>query len=139
MENNQKKTKKEQKNSDDTKKTDCTVSNVLDFAGKRWTLLILLEIYKREHGKARYSDIKKSIPDITPKILSLRLKELEETGLLKKTIDSSSFPIKCEYSLTESGQDFVKIIKQMKSWGLTWLPKRKVCSEENCKNCAFNR
>ena len=117
---------------------ECTVSSVLDFTAKKWTLLILLEVYKRQPKKVRYSEIKRSIKDITPKLLSVRLKELEKEELLIKTVDSKTFPIKSEYELSNSGKEFVKIIQEMKKWGLKWLPKKKVCDSVNCKDCAFN-
>jgi len=55
---------------------DCTIYKTASFVGKRWTLLILLELYKGQSRLKRYSEIKKGLPEITPKVLSLRLKEL---------------------------------------------------------------
>jgi DNA-binding HxlR family transcriptional regulator len=114
----------------------CTIYKTMDFIGKRWTLLILLELYKGKPIK-RYSELKENLGEITPKILSTRLKELESHGMIKKEIDASKFPIKCEYSLTERGLDFIRIIKDMKRWALRWNVKNKVCEKSNCKNCEF--
>ena len=75
----------------------CTVYKTLDHLSKKWMLLILLELYKGSSEKKRYSEIKKNMPDITPKVLSARLKELEEYNIITKAIDTSSFPVKCEY------------------------------------------
>ena len=113
----------------------CTVYQTVDFISKKWTLLILLEIYKGIEGKRRYSEIKKSLPDITPKVLSARLKELEKQNLITKHIDTSSFPVKCEYNLTKAGLDFISIIKDIKSWALRWRIKNEVCQQLDCKNC----
>lgn len=113
----------------------CTVYRTADFIGKRWTILILLELYKSRTKWKRYSEIKKGLQNITPKILSVRLKELEKEGLVVKKIDVTSFPIKCEYSLTDSGKDFIKIIKDMKKWALRWKIKNKVCELTNCLEC----
>jgi DNA-binding HxlR family transcriptional regulator len=115
--------------------TDCTIYQTASFIGKRWTLLVLLELHKGKAKCKRYSEIKKGIEDITPKILSARLKELEKEKLITKKIDTSEFPIKCEYSLTESGKDFIKIIQDMKKWALKWKVKNIVCSEIDCRNC----
>ena len=93
--------------------TDCTIYKTTSFIGKKWTLPILLEIYKGNKTK-RYSEIKNKLPNITPKILSARLKELKKENLIKKNIDTKTFPIKCNYSLTKSGQAFIKIIKEGK-------------------------
>ena len=95
----------------------------------------VLEIYKGVNSKKRYSDIKNKIPDITPRVLSARLKELENEGLVSKHIDASSFPVKSEYSLTKIGLDFIGIIKDIKSWALRWKANNKICENLNCKDC----
>lgn len=114
---------------------DCSVYKTVDFISKKWTLLIILELYKTKNGKKRYSEIKQSIPEITPKVLSARLKELQEKGLVNKNIDSSEFPIKCEYSLTDSGKDFIGIIRDIKQWALQWNIRNKECEKIECKDC----
>ena len=114
---------------------DCTIYQTANFIGKRWTLLILLELYKGESKQKRYSEIKKGLSDITPKVLSLRLKELVKEGLISKKVDASSFPVKCEYSLTKSGEDFIKIVQDIKKWALKWKVKNIVCEKANCKDC----
>lgn len=113
----------------------CTIYQTIDFISKKWTLLILLELYKAHTGKKRYLELKNSLPDITPKILSTRLKELEKQGLITKKIDTSGFPIKCEYALTRSGKDFIQVIKEIKKWGLRWKIKNKVCQQQDCMEC----
>jgi DNA-binding HxlR family transcriptional regulator len=115
----------------------CTVYKTMDFVGKKWTILILLEIYKSKRNMKRYSEIKNSIPDITPKVLSTRLKELEEKEMVTKKIDAGEFPISCEYSLTEQGIDFIKIVQKIKDWTLHWNVKNPECESRNCKKCEF--
>jgi DNA-binding HxlR family transcriptional regulator len=112
----------------------CTVYRTIDFISKKWTLLILLELYKAD-GTKRYSQLKSSLLDITPKILSSRLRELEKQGLITKTILTDEFPIKCEYTLTESGKDFIRIIKNIKKWSLRWKQKNTQCMQQDCKEC----
>lgn len=114
---------------------DCTIYNTLDILGKRWALLILLELYKGESKEKRFNELKKGLGGITPKILSLRLSELEEEGLIRKHIDNSKIPIKCEYSLTESGEDFINIIQEIKKWGLKWKFDNPACVATYCKQC----
>ena len=116
-------------------KQDCTIYQTANFIGKKWTLLILLELYRGDSKTKRYSKLKSGLPDITPKILSARLKELEKEGLINKKIDSTTFPVKCEYSLTRSGEDFIRIIKDIKKWALRWKIKNIVCEKANCKEC----
>ncbi|PNX50197.1 MAG: transcriptional regulator [Thermoplasmata archaeon M8B2D] len=113
----------------------CTVYKTIDFISKKWSLLILLEIYKSPKGIKRYSEIKDSLLNITPKVLSTRLKELEKERLITKHVDASSFPVKSEYELTKIGIDFISIIKDIKSWALRWKINNKVCEQLDCKNC----
>src|SRR3989344_2630129 len=116
---------------------DCTIYKTADFIGKRWTLLILLELYKGGSETRRYSELKRCLPEITPKILSSRLKELEKDGLVVKKIDAAKFPVKCEYSLTKSGKDFISIIKDIKKWALRWNAKSRICASSDCKECGL--
>jgi DNA-binding HxlR family transcriptional regulator len=116
---------------------ECTIYKTVDFMGKRWTLLILLELYKSKSNSRRYSEIKNNLAEITPKVLSARLKELEKEGLIKKKIDTTQFPVKCEYTLTSSGKDFITIIKEVKQWALKWKIKNIICEKASCKECSL--
>jgi DNA-binding HxlR family transcriptional regulator len=113
----------------------CTIYRTADFIGKRWTLVILLELYKGEEKIKRYSELKRRLPGITSKILSTRLRELEEHKLITKKVDAREFPVKCEYSLSKSGQDFIKIIQDMKEWALTWNIHNNLCDKTKCQDC----
>lgn len=116
-------------------KKSCPIYQTVNFIGKRWTLLVITELYRGKDKWKRYSKIRESIREITPKMLSSRLKELEGEGMIKKRIDANKFPIKSEYCLTQKGEDFVKIIKNMKSWGLKWKLKNEKCLNLDCKEC----
>jgi DNA-binding HxlR family transcriptional regulator len=113
----------------------CTVYNTLNLIGKKWVLLIILSINKGDKDQRRYSQIKKDLHGITGKILSLRLKELEKNRLIKKNKDISIIPNKTYYSLTRSGKSLLKIIKDIKTWGLNWNFPNKICSSTLCRNC----
>ncbi|HII15645.1 MAG TPA: helix-turn-helix transcriptional regulator [Nanoarchaeota archaeon] len=115
--------------------TDCTIYKTADFIGKRWALLVLLEIYKGGGGWKRYSELKRGMAGITPKILSQRLKELEKEGLVSRRADTGSVPIKVEYSLTKSGHAFMGVIKGMKQWALEWKLSNKKCENSDCSKC----
>ena len=114
---------------------DCTVYKISNMIGKKWTLPIILEIYKGKSQTRRYNELKHSIPPITPKILSTRLKDLEKEGVIKKTVDASSFPIKSFYQLTKSGKDFIVIIRDIKKWALKYQIKNKDCENTKCDLC----
>ena len=120
-----------------TMKKECGVRNAVNFLGKRWTLLILLELYKGKQEWKRFSLIKRNLDNITSKILSLRLKELERENLIEKRVNIAESPIKSEYKLTGAGKDFIRIIKSIKRWSLIWKKKNRTCEEINCKDCEF--
>jgi DNA-binding HxlR family transcriptional regulator len=113
----------------------CTVNQTVKYLTRKWTLLIILELYKGSQHTRRFSDLKESLGDITQKILSERLKELEVEGILTKKIDASSFPVKSEYTLTESGLEIVKVIRGIKMWALKWKIDNIPCGKQDCKNC----
>ncbi len=121
----------------ETMDDNCTVYRTVDLVSKKWTMVILLELYRNGGGPKRYSKIKKEIMGITPKVLSTRLKELVEHDLITKEIDVSSFPIKTEYELTEIGLDFIKVIKEIKEWALRWKVDNKVCAQLDCSECTL--
>ena len=99
--------------------------------------MVLLELYKGESKWKRYTRVKESIAGITPKILAMRLRELEKEKLVKRKVSTKNFPIKSEYSLTESGEDFIKVIRGMKRWGLKWQISNEHCETVKCKECEF--
>jgi DNA-binding HxlR family transcriptional regulator len=116
---------------------DCTLYRTVNLFSKRWTLLIILELAKGRGWKRRYSELKRGLSGITPKILSQRLKELEKEGLVKKEVDTRVMPVKCEYCLTEPGRDFFGILREMKEWGLRWKFSDQVCESQDCRDCSL--
>jgi DNA-binding HxlR family transcriptional regulator len=113
---------------------ECTVQRTVEYLGRKWTLLILLELYKGG-GTRRFTELKDSLDGITPKILSSRLTELEEEGLVSKAVDASSFPIRSDYSLTDSGTEVIEIIKDIKDWALKWTVDNEICALQDCGEC----
>ena len=114
---------------------DCTIYKTVDIIGKKWTLCILHELYTGDKREKRFNELKKMINGITPKVLSTRLQELEDQGLVKKVIDDSVIPVKCEYSLTEGGEEFINIMQDIKRWGLKHKFENPVCGMSSCKEC----
>lgn len=114
---------------------ECTVYKTIDLIGKKWSLLIILSIYKAENNKIRYTNIKNDLNQITGKVLSKRLKELEDEKIITKSVDSSKIPINTFYSLTDSGEALIKIINEIKKWGLEYKFKNEDCKATFCKNC----
>jgi DNA-binding HxlR family transcriptional regulator len=115
----------------------CTVNQTVHYLTKKWTLLIILELYKGDGYTRRFSDLKDSLAGITPKILSERLKELEREGLVARRVDATSFPVRSEYTLTESGLEIIGIIRDIKRWALKWKVQNIACGEQDCKVCVL--
>lgn len=115
----------------------CTVNRTVKYIARKWTLLVLLELYKGQGHARRFSELKSCLDGITPKVLSARLKELEKEGLVERSFDGRSFPAKAEYSLTESGLEIVEIVKDMKRWALKWKITNIECSCQDCSECVL--
>lgn len=91
----------------------CGVSQTLKIIGSKWTMLILHNLF--EEAK-RFGQLQKSLKGISPKTLSIRLKELEKEEIIKRKI-YTQVPLKVEYSLTVKGQSLKEIFQKMKEWG----------------------
>lgn len=95
---------------------ECSISKALDVLGGKWTFLIIRDLID---GTKRFGELRKSLEGVSPKTLSVRLKELEEQGIINRTA-YATIPPTVEYSLTEKGNSLKPIIKAMKLWGATW-------------------
>ena len=115
----------------------CTVNLTVKYIARKWTLLILLELYKGAEHTRRFSELKSCLDGITQKVLSARLKELQKEGLIENRVDSTSFPLKSQYTLTESGLEIIDIVKDMKRWALKWKIKNIECSCQDCSECVL--
>ena len=97
-------------------------------------MLIIFEMKKGEEWK-RFSELNNRLGNVTPKILTERLKELEQEGLIEHRVDSSTVPIKSEYRLTPAGAELTEIIIDIKMWALKWKIDNKPCALLNCNKC----
>jgi DNA-binding HxlR family transcriptional regulator len=91
----------------------CPVRNVLGLFADKWSLLVLCSL--QAQGTMRYSEISRSIPDISQKMLNCTLKQLEQDHLLKRKA-YAEIPPRVEYSVTELGLSLMPIIGQMIEW-----------------------
>lgn len=92
----------------------CPIARTLDILGDRWTLLIVRDLF---FGNARFNDFLRSSPGLPPKVLSDRLKRLEEEGLVQRSI-YSEYPPRAEYHLTEKGRSLQPVLMAIGRWGL---------------------
>ena len=91
----------------------CAVSKTLKIVGSKWTMLLLHNIFE---GKKRFSELQRALPGISPKTLSLRLRELERDGIISKKV-YAEVPLHVEYSLTEKGKSLRGVFRSLENWG----------------------
>ncbi|MDH5463912.1 MAG: helix-turn-helix transcriptional regulator [Nitrosopumilus sp.] len=98
----------------------CPVDNTFKIIGKKFTFHIIRNMAMR--NQTRFNEFLGTIENINPKTLSQRLKELEETGLITRTV-YDEVPIRIEYTLTDKGKDLQGIIDQMATFSMKHYPK----------------
>lgn len=84
--------------------------------GKRWTGLIIKTLL---NGTQRFSEMDESIPNMSPRMLAERLKELEAEEIIKRTV-YPVVPVRIEYELTEKGKDLQKVMDELQNWAEKW-------------------
>ena len=92
----------------------CHFELALDIIGGKWKPIILY--YLGENEVLRSGELKKIIPNISDRMLTTRLRELEEDGLINREI-YREVPPRVEYSLTDLGQSVIPILTELKEWG----------------------
>jgi DNA-binding HxlR family transcriptional regulator len=96
----------------------CSIARALDVVGDRWTLLIVRELLLQ--GPCRFTDLKNGLPGIAANLLSGRLKELEEAGLIGRE-DAPPPVATVLYTLTENGMTLEPVLKALGLWGLRYM------------------
>jgi DNA-binding HxlR family transcriptional regulator len=91
----------------------CGLTYAMNLLGGRWKLLIL---HKLEPQKLRFSELKKILPHITDRMLTLQLRELEAADLISRTV-FAEVPPRVEYALTSRGQALAPTWRSLEAWG----------------------
>lgn len=94
---------------------ECPVRNILSRLGDKWSLLILISL--NANGVMRFSDIHKSIGDISQRMLTVTLRSLEADGLVNRKV-YPEVPPKVEYTLTSCGEGLLPHIQNLVDWAL---------------------
>lgn len=92
----------------------CSTSVTMEFIGGKYKTVILFHL---QNGPLRYSELRKMMPGVTERTLSLQLKELENDGLLSRKVYTKKPPLKVEYSLTKFGGTLVPMLNVIAQWG----------------------
>ena len=97
----------------------CPVELTVGLIGDKWKILIIRDLLT---GTKRFGELKKSLNNITQKVLTNKLREMEASGLVKRKV-YPEVPPKVEYSLTETGLSLKPILDSMVVWGNNYREK----------------
>lgn len=97
----------------------CPVETTLTLISDKWKVLILRDLLP---GTRRFGELKRSIGGVTQKVLTAQLRQMEESGLVLRTV-YPEVPPRVEYTLTELGRSLEPVLDVMKSWGEAYQAK----------------
>ena len=98
----------------------CGTNVTLHFIGGKWKSIILWYLRK---GPKRFSELKRLMPDITEKMLSIQLKALQEDQLIERQVFGVKPPNRVEYSLSDFGETFIPVIQKITEWGIQYAER----------------
>lgn len=88
----------------------------IELIGKRWSGAIVCALTERP---MRYGELGKAVPGLSDRLLSQRLRELEEEGLVEREVEAGT-PVRVIYALTASGRELDPAIRELKAWARRW-------------------
>lgn len=100
----------------------CPVETTLMLMSSRWNVLILRDLME---GTKRFGELKKSIGNISQKVLTSNLRTMEENGLVSRKV-YAEVPPRVEYTLTETGYSLSPVLDAMKEWGTAYKNKMSI-------------
>ena len=101
----------------DSSPFDCPVCATADLVCAKWTILIIRDLAE---GHSRFCELERSLAGISPRTLSLRLRALEQQGIVTRRT-FPEVPPRVEYALTEKGRALLPLIEDMRRYGREWL------------------
>ncbi|WP_455643712.1 winged helix-turn-helix transcriptional regulator [Parabacteroides sp.] len=93
----------------------CPIRDILCRLGDKWSMLVMITL--NVNGTMRFSDIQKTISDISQRMLTVTLRTLETDGLVSRTV-YAEVPPRVEYQLTETGKTLIPHIESLVDWAL---------------------
>ncbi len=95
----------------------CPVCRTAEIVCSKWTMLVIRDLAE---GRSRFCELERSLEGISPRTLSLRLRALEEEGIVERRT-FPEVPPRVEYALTEKGRALAPLIEDMRRYGMKWL------------------
>jgi DNA-binding HxlR family transcriptional regulator len=105
----------------------CPVCRTAEIVCSKWTPLVIRDLAE---GRSRFCELERSLEGISPRTLSLRLRALEEGGIVVRRT-YPEVPPRVEYALTEKGRALLPLIDDMRSYGRNWLNDDGLCEMES--------
>jgi DNA-binding HxlR family transcriptional regulator len=90
----------------------------VELVGKRWTGAVIRSLLG---GKRRFNEIAELVPGISDRLLAERLRELEETGIVRRDVECGP-PVRVSYTLTEAGTELDGTMRALATWAERWMP-----------------
>jgi len=100
--------------------SECGVCATAEILCSKWTAIIIRDLADCD---SRFCELERSLQGISPRTLSLRLRELEENGIVERRT-YAEVPPRVEYALTAKGEALIPIVNAMRTYGETWLGER---------------
>jgi len=94
----------------------------VELVGRRWTGAILRVLMD---GPLRFSEIAQAIPELSDRLLSERMKELEARGIVERTVIPGP-PLRVEYSLSQMGSELEPALVELQAWANRWLSRQRM-------------
>ncbi|MGI8902509.1 MAG: winged helix-turn-helix transcriptional regulator [Solirubrobacteraceae bacterium] len=111
----------------------CPVCRTAEIVCGKWTLLVIRDL---ADGRSRFCELERSLQGISPRTLSLRLRALEEEGIVARQT-FPEVPPRVEYALTAKGRALVPLIEDMRAYGRAWLGEE--CGEPGAEGVEERR
>lgn len=108
----------------------CPIRNVLSRICDKWSMLIMFMLHSKGKSPMRFSELKKSIPDISQKVLTSTLRTLETDGFVSRTV-YAEVPPRVEYSLTQRAESVIPLVNALIAWAADNMAAIKKDRERN--------
>ena len=92
----------------------CAMDVTMDFLGGKWKTVVLWYL---RNDKKRFAELRKHVPQMTERMLSITLKQLEADGIVIRKVYASKAPLKVEYSLSDFGKTLIPVLNAIAKWG----------------------